>query len=62
VVKDDVRLVSAGGEAPAGVLRLPAEAFVRLVYGRLPDGPGARVELDAGDLTLDDLRAVFPGL
>jgi hypothetical protein len=41
-------------------LRLPAEAFVRLVHGRLdadhtPDG------VQADGLDLDDLRKVFPG-
>jgi hypothetical protein len=51
-------------EAPArpdGELRLPAEALLRLIAGRL--GPehtpvGADV---SGSLTLDDLRRVFPG-
>ena len=47
--------------SPDGFLRLPAEAWFRLVTGRL--GPGhtpAEVSL-TGPLSLDDLRRVFPG-
>jgi uncharacterized protein (TIGR03083 family) len=57
-----VTLVPGGGEADDGVLRLPAEAFLRLTYGRLDD---ANLDsTDAGDsqVTLDELRATFPGL
>jgi hypothetical protein len=40
---------------------LPAEAFVRLVYGRLdPDHTPASVVTDGGLLSL--LRAAFPGV
>jgi uncharacterized protein (TIGR03083 family) len=52
------------GEAPAepdGVLRLPAEAWLRLLTGRLGPQftpPGVQVQ---GPVTLDDLRRVFPG-
>ena len=52
--------------APAGAqtdaqLRLPAEAFIRLVYGRLdPDHTPPGVDI-SGPVDLDDLRAVFPG-
>jgi uncharacterized protein (TIGR03083 family) len=47
--------------AADGTLRIPAEAWLRLITGRLapkytPDG----VEID-GPLSLDDLRNVFPG-
>jgi uncharacterized protein (TIGR03083 family) len=50
----------AGGGADAATLRLPAESFVRLVYGRLdaehtPDG------VLADGVDLDDLRKAFPG-
>lgn len=42
-------------------LRLPAEAFVRLVYGRLdPDHTPSSVIAEQG--LLDTLRAVFPGV
>jgi uncharacterized protein (TIGR03083 family) len=41
-------------------LRMPAEAFIRLVYGRLdPEHTPASVEGDAE--ALDQLRQVFPG-
>jgi uncharacterized protein (TIGR03083 family) len=48
-------------EKPDGQLRLPAEAWLRLVFGRLkPPYITADVTL-TGPLTLDELRAVFPG-
>ena len=52
----------AHGELPAGsaVLRLPAEAFVRLVYGLLDHEHMTSVETENADLGL--LRRVFPGL
>jgi Mycothiol maleylpyruvate isomerase N-terminal domain len=40
-------------------LRLPAEAFVRLVYGRL--GPHHTPPVEADGVDLDDLRSIFPG-
>jgi uncharacterized protein (TIGR03083 family) len=40
-------------------LEIPAEAFVRLVYGRLD--PDHTPELSVTGLDLDDLRRVFPG-
>jgi uncharacterized protein (TIGR03083 family) len=48
-----------GGES-TGSLEIPAEAFLRLIYGRLdpantPDG--IKVE----GVSLDDLRSIFPG-
>jgi len=39
-------------------LELPAEAFVRLVYGRLDPDHTPRVD---GDFDLESLRHVFPG-
>jgi hypothetical protein len=52
------------GEAPAapdGVLTVPGEAWLRLVSGRLaPARTPSTVSL-TGDVTLDILRAVFPG-
>jgi uncharacterized protein (TIGR03083 family) len=48
------------GEQADGELRLPCEAFIRLMYGRLdPDHTPAGVA--AGGVRLDVLRAVFPG-
>ena len=50
----------ASAEAPAS-LRLPGEAFVRLVYGRLdPDHTPTSVEAEGVDL--DILRRAFPGV
>lgn len=52
------------GEAPAeadAVLRAPAEAFLRLLSGRLaPEHTPDSVSVD-GAITLDQLRQVFPG-
>jgi uncharacterized protein (TIGR03083 family) len=48
-------------DTDAASLTLPAEAFVRLVYGRLdPDHTPASVS--ASGVDLDALRRVFPGL
>lgn len=43
-----------------GVLELPAEAFLRLLYGRLD--PAHTPAYTAEGIDLDRLRAVFPGL
>ncbi len=59
---DGVSLSPAGpGPLPPGgaELRLPAEAFVRLVYGRLGEDDPARVE--AAHVEPDTLRGIFPG-
>jgi uncharacterized protein (TIGR03083 family) len=63
-------LVSAGepvaiapfveGVAYDGHLELPAEAYLRLVYGRL-GATAASAAGQSGERGLDDLRAVFPG-
>lgn len=53
--------LTAGAPADAGAsLRLPAEAFVRLVYGRLDEAHAATVDADGVELA--DLRAAFPGI
>jgi uncharacterized protein (TIGR03083 family) len=53
-----VTLAPAGpGDTPAASLALPAEALLRLVYGRLDAEPG----LQATGVTLPELRSVFPG-
>lgn len=62
-VSDAVTLGPAGSDAaPAtSTVHMPAEALVRLAYGRLdPDHTPASVTTDGVDL--DRLRAVFPGL
>jgi uncharacterized protein (TIGR03083 family) len=55
---DGVVLETADQPAP-GQLRLPAEAFVRLIYGRLDTAHTPPFE--TGDVNLDTLRALFPG-
>jgi hypothetical protein len=49
-----------GGTGSAAQITLPAEAMLRLVYGRLDPGhtPTAAT---AGGPGLDQVRAVFPG-
>jgi uncharacterized protein (TIGR03083 family) len=48
---------AAAGDAPTATLALPAEAFLRLVYGRLDDADG----VTAAGVTLSELKSVFPG-
>ena len=43
----------------AAELELPAEAFLRLVYGRLD--PAHTPPIEARGVELDELRTVFPG-
>jgi uncharacterized protein (TIGR03083 family) len=59
VIDDAVTLVE-NLESPSATFNGPAEAFVRLISGRLkaPYDKGVTVE---GSATLDDLRRVFPG-
>ena len=56
---DGPRLLPGPAPDGAAVVTLPAEAFIRLVYGRLDDAHAEEVQLDG--CRLDDLRAVFPG-
>ncbi|MET8995596.1 maleylpyruvate isomerase family mycothiol-dependent enzyme [Amycolatopsis sp. Hca4] len=60
LVIDDAVTVVDHLEAPSATFAGPAEAFVRLVNGRLkaPYDKGVTVE---GAVTLDELRRVFPG-
>ncbi|MFF7215111.1 maleylpyruvate isomerase N-terminal domain-containing protein [Streptomyces sp. NPDC008238] len=54
----EVHILPCEGAEPAGTVSGPAEAVLRLVYGRNrpEDGVTAR-----DGVTLDDLRALFPG-
>ena len=54
-----VSLTELDGEEGLPELRLPAEAFVRLVYGRL--GPHHTPPVEADGVDLDELRQLFPG-
>jgi uncharacterized protein (TIGR03083 family) len=56
-VQPEVRLVDEG-DASDDPLRLPAEAFLRLVYGRLDP---AHTPSEVQDARLTVLREVFPG-
>jgi uncharacterized protein (TIGR03083 family) len=56
---EGVSLTQSDGEEGLPELRLPAEAFVRLVYGRLDPAHTPPVEADGVDL--DELRQLFPG-
>jgi uncharacterized protein (TIGR03083 family) len=53
----DVDVADADGE-----LRLPAEALLRLIYGRLDEAHAEGVEVRSERVSIDDLRATFPGL
>ena len=61
LVTGGVRLEPWRGQPDDGSLQLPAEALIRLVYGRLDAAHTPTLHLDAPGIRLDDLRAVFPG-
>ena len=56
---DGPRLTPAEDGGAEATLRLPAEAFIRLVYGRLD--PDHTPEVQADGVELDALRTAFPG-
>lgn len=60
---DEITLTPSDGEVTPELglseLRLPAEAFVRLLYGRLD--PAHTPQADNAGVDLDELRALFPG-
>ena len=60
---DGVTLAAADGAAAPELglseLRLPAEAFVRLIYGRLD--PDHTPPAESTGVDLDELRPIFPG-
>jgi uncharacterized protein (TIGR03083 family) len=61
VVDDGVRIIQGSNETPTATFSGPLEAMVRLLSGRLkPAHTPADVEV-TGNVTLDDLRKVFPG-
>jgi len=66
-VADKVSLGPWPGEGPAGAtadgqVQLPAEALLRLVYGRLDPRHTPPVEISGDPGLLDRARAVFPGM
>jgi len=57
-----VTLTPGAGETPASAsVELTSEALLRLVYGRVDESALASGELRAENVTLPELRAVFPG-
>lgn len=59
-VADSVKLSPSTSDHATATLRMPSEALVRLIYGRLdPDHAPASIEAEGVDL--DGVRAVFPG-
>ena len=56
---DAVLLLPGDGEDQLPTVRMPAEAFYRLVYGRLDHDHTPPLETTGVDL--DELRAIFPG-
>jgi uncharacterized protein (TIGR03083 family) len=60
-IREAVAIVDVPAE-PDAVLTAPAEWWLRLVSGRhAPEHTPAGVELTGDEITLDDLRRVFPG-
>ena len=57
---ESVTLTPADGEEGLPELRLPAEALIRLAYGRLD--PAHTPPVQASGVDLDELRAIFPGI
>jgi uncharacterized protein (TIGR03083 family) len=62
LVTDGVALEPWSERDVDGELELSAEEMIRLVYGRLDPDHVSSVRLDSAALSLDDLRAVFPGI
>lgn len=57
-----VTLTPGSGEVPASAFaELPAEALLRLIYGRLDESAVAPGEVRLSGVTLPELQAVFPG-
>ena len=58
---NEVSLEPGTASDAGGTLRLPAEALIRLVYGRADGDHAKGIALEAAEVTLEDLRATFPG-
>jgi hypothetical protein len=55
------RLCPADGKAVSGSLRLPAEALIRLVTGRLDRAHTPAGTVAEGRSSLEELRRLYPG-
>jgi len=62
LVTDGVALEPWSARDVAGSLELSSEELLRLVYGRLDPDHARTVRLEASGITVDDLRAIFPGV
>lgn len=61
LVEDSVRVTVGASESPTATFTGPLEAAVRLLSGRLkPEHTAEGIEV-TGNVSLDDLRQVFPG-
>ena len=61
VIDEGVRMVQGAAEGATATFRGPLEAAVRLLSGRLqPEYTPENVSV-TGNVTLEDLRRVFPG-
>ena len=60
-IAEVVALRDGGASHADGMLSLPAEAFLRLTFGRLKEPHTPDAVTVSGPLSLDDLRRVFPG-
>jgi uncharacterized protein (TIGR03083 family) len=58
---ESVSLESGDSDQPDGVVRMPAEALLRLTFGRLDDSNAEGVDPSGAKVALADVRAVFPG-
>ena len=61
LVADGVRLDPWTDQPTSGSLHLPAESLLRLMCGRLDPAHTPPLKIDSPTVSLDDLRAVFPG-
>jgi uncharacterized protein (TIGR03083 family) len=58
---DPVEISAGNGAQANATIEMPAESFIRLVYGRL-DPEHTPPEVIAGHVDLDELRTSFPGI
>ncbi len=58
---ESVSMESGGSDQADGVVRIPAEALLRLTFGRLDDSNAEGVDASEAKVSVADLRAVFPG-
>ncbi len=62
LVTDGVRIEPWSDQPCNSTLTISAETLIRLIYGRLRDADLPAIELSGTALSLDELRAMFPGM